>query len=80
MVERITREKALSISSMIFPMKARVLSAVEGASFYVHVKEGLLNSYFVLAILDAGNLWVSDESYREIFEEYIAENGEKESN
>jgi hypothetical protein len=71
MVEKITREKALSLSEMIVPMKMKVLSAGEGAEFYIYTEEKLFSQYYVMGIFFLGNLWISDESYRKIFEEFI---------
>lgn len=74
MVQKITRERAIAVSSMIAPMNAKVLSSPEGAEFYLLAKERLMGSYVVLAIDFLGSLWVSDEEYRGEFERFIAEN------
>ena len=71
MIEKITREKALALSEMIVPMKMKVLSAGDGAEFYISTKEKLFGQYYVMAIFFMGNLWVSDESYRKTFEDFL---------
>ena len=72
MIQKITREKAVSISTMIAPMNSKVLSSPEGAEFYLLTNELLMGSYVVMAIDVFGALWVSDEEYRKDFESYLS--------
>lgn len=73
-IEYTTKSKLESLSLSIPQVYTKLLLSDERSEYILITEEKFPSSYFVAAIVDDGNItWISDEEYRKIAEDFIAE-------